>query len=589
MGRGRVRLPGSTTLFHLGALALFAFFLWETGDISSSSSATADEPIYIRSGLLIVHERDVSLNDISSPFLFKALNALPVLGLKGGVRTAELTAPSEKEKGWPPLLREWHAAKKMLRAAGPRTVLPLARLVPRLTGVALGLLIYIAAAMLLGVPAAFLSLAVYVLLPEVAAHSSLSTLEAGLAFTAFCTVVSLDRFLKTASLRWALLAGVCLGLTLLTKTTGAVLALFVVLAAAVRFFMDSDGRGRIVKGTVLIVFASWIVLNGAFSFDGSFGTISAQPEYTDIEKKISGTPGTFARVLEWTAENIPVPLPASYVHTLVTQVGIAQKGKRIFFNGGHSRQGWWWLMPLTFLIKMPLAFLVMLLIALFMRKSARVPWVYWGAAGFLLLFFTMTGRLSMGVRYLFPALPCLALAAGGGLAALGRRPRYGKLVVPGLLLWMALAVAAVHPYQLSFANAAAGGPKALYRLLGDSNVDWGQDLPALAELMEKEEIPRVRLSYFGSGDPSTYGIVYDPLPSVGIEPAPGRPWWFEKGYKEEFSLVPGVYAISANNLNGLCFNDPDLFSFFRDREPDFRAGYSVLVYDLEKETLPIGQ
>jgi hypothetical protein len=263
----------------------------------------------------------------------------------------------------------------------------------------------------------------------------------------------------------------------------------------------------------------------------------------------------------------------------LTQFGIAGKGKRIFFNGEHSVTGWVWLTPLTFLIKMPLSFLAMILVGFMCWRNHKDLWVYAGFSLFLILFFSIFTRVNAGVRYLFPALPCLALLSGCGLASLVRGGWFMKSVAAGLLVWLAAADLAIHPHQLCYANEAAGGPKKLYRLLADSNVDWGQDLPSLAEVMEAQGIPRVRLSYFGSDDPAQYGIQYDALPSIGLRPDPGALWWFEKGSEEKFDLEPGVYAISANNLNGLFFKDPNLYKTFRERKPDFRAGYSILLYE----------
>jgi len=113
------------------------------------------------------------------------------------------------------------------------------------------------------------------------------------------------------------------------------------------------------------------------------------------------------------------------------------------------------------------------------------------------------------------------------------------------MAWMAWACLSVHPFQLSYANEAAGGPQGVYRLLGDSNVDWGQDLPALAEVVQDEKLGPIRLSYFGSDDPAAYGIEYEALPSIGLRPVPGDAWWFEPKYEESFDPIPGIYAISA--------------------------------------------
>jgi hypothetical protein len=581
--KGRETLRRSAP--HLAAMALLAVFMWQTGEVGRWSSATADEPIYIRSGLMILDNGDVSLNEISSPFLFKTLNALPLLGLQGAVPVAQHQAGAENDGAWSPLLKEWRAGTDTVRALGPDMVLPLARMIPRLTGILLALLIYAAAFRALGAAAALCSLAVYVLLPEIVAHSSLATLEAGLGLTIFLTLAAVSRFMKTAAFPWAVLAGIGLGAALLTKTTGTIAAGFVGLALVVRWILVSQARGRIALGFLIVIALSWVVLNGAFSFQGTFESLAERPDYPAVEKRLNTLPGPVAGTAKWYAEHGPVLLPRSFVNTLLTQAGIAGKGKLIFFNGEYSETGWWWLMPLAFLIKMPLPFLALILFALLLAffRSSEVPWIHVGFAIVLLLSFTLLSRINYGVRYLYPALPGLAMVAGAGLIALLRSHWFFKGIGLGLLGWMILAYGLVHPHPLSYANEASGGPEKLYRVLGDSNVDWGQDLPALAEIMDREGIPEVRLSYFGSDDPAAYGIVFDPLPSIGLRPKPDAPWWFEQRFREHFDLVPGVYAISANNLNGLFFRNRFLFSTFQSREPDFRAGYSILLYDLRRE------
>ena len=49
-------------------------------------------------------------------------------------------------------------------------------------------------------------------------------------------------------------------------------------------------------------------------------------------------------------------------------------------------------------------------------------------------------------------------------------------------------------------------------ILVDSNLDWGQDLPALRAKMDELGIETVNLAYFGKGVPEAYGIRYRPLP-----------------------------------------------------------------------------
>lgn len=573
-------------LFHGGALILLAYFLWKTGEVGEWSSATADEPIYIRSGLMILHEGDPSINEISSPFLFKPFLAFPVMGLEGVEHTVAEQRNRREVENRSPLLDQWMASREMMHQLGPRSVLPLARMISRLAGLLAGLIVYIAALAALGGRGALFSLAVFVMLPEVSAHSSLATLESGLALASFLTLAALWKFLRSAQPQWALLVGLGLAATLLIKTVGIVLCLFCALACCLRWIFINEARRRVVWGFFLIFALTWVAVNGAYSFHGTFDRLRDRPEYPKIAERIESLPEGFKEAVQWGSENMPLLLPRSYVKTLITQAAIPAKKKTLFFKGELLDSGRWWLMPVTFLIKMPIPFLLMLPLAFLAGMRRRALLLYGSFALLLIVFFSLANQLFAWVRYLYPALPPLALVAGGGLAALIERRWYFKVPAVLLLGWLFLADVTVHPHPLSYANEIAGGPKNLYRLLGDSNVDWGQDLPALKAVMEREKIPKVRLSYFGSDDPASYGIGYEALPSVGLRPEPNEPWWFEKDYKEEVDLTPGVYAISANNLNGLLpftdttFNDPDLYSEFRDKDPDFRAGYSILVYDL---------
>ena len=68
------------------------------------------------------------------------------------------------------------------------------------------------------------------------------------------------------------------------------------------------------------------------------------------------------------------------------------------------------------------------------------------------------------------------------------------------------------------------------------------------------------LSYFGEARPDYYGINYrglDSFPPRLMNPR-ARPFY-------EADPAPGVYAISATNLQGVHFADHDQFAWFRER------------------------
>jgi len=137
-----------------------------------------------------------------------------------------------------------------------------------------------------------------------------------------------------------------------------------------------------------------------------------------------------------------------------------------------------------------------------------------------------------------------------------------------------------YPHYLAFFNVAAGGRDAGYRLLADSNLDWGQDLPGLAEYLQQHGRSEVYLSYFGYADPTYYRISAMPLP--GWPPPVPRPTFYP------LNPAPGLYAISASNLVGVppWPFEADTFSYFRSKQPVARIGASIFVYEVPAETAP---
>ena len=89
--------------------------------------------------------------------------------------------------------------------------------------------------------------------------------------------------------------------------------------------------------------------------------------------------------------------------------------------------------------------------------------------------------------------------------------------------------------------------------------------------MDAGAIPRVTLCYFGTADPSYYGIAADRLP--GYQPPPPS--------TVVRAVHPGdVVVISATHLQGL-YLDPEmlpLMAEFRRRRPVATIGYSLFVY-----------
>ena len=138
------------------------------------------------------------------------------------------------------------------------------------------------------------------------------------------------------------------------------------------------------------------------------------------------------------------------------------------------------------------------------------------------------------------------------------------LLVAGALLWSLQQAVAIHPHPLSYFNVAAGGAANAPYLMDDSNVDWGQDLPALEAWQRRHGGVPLRLSYFGTVRPQWYGVRFRPMEA-----------------EEIVAPMAGYYAVSVHHLvwfrklareRGAAY---DWLSRFR---PVDRAGYSILIY-----------
>lgn len=197
-----------------------------------------------------------------------------------------------------------------------------------------------------------------------------------------------------------------------------------------------------------------------------------------------------------------------------------------YLLGEISPTGFLLYFPLAMLFKAPVATVLTMLSALvfggWLTLRKRTEWMTfaWPLACIAIPFLVymtsaITSRLNIGIRHLIPAYPLMYLAAGIILAVALRR--YGKpvriaLLSVGALLLIETLLA--FPHYIAYFSFPFGGREGGFRLLSDSNLDWGQDLPLL--LKWQQDNPNLPLafgpvfdsggSYFGRADPNYYKL-----------------------------------------------------------------------------------
>ncbi len=173
-------------------------------------------------------------------------------------------------------------------------------------------------------------------------------------------------------------------------------------------------------------------------------------------------------------------------------------------------------------------------------------------------------RVQIGQRYLLPMYPLLILIVVDAGAEIGkRRPKLAGLVGLLLLAGQCASAFSVAPHYLAYFSPLVGGPANGARLLVDSNLDWGQDLPSLRKELERLGNPRVLLYYFGTASPEAYGV---------------RATVAQSGHFGDWENYEFI-AVSLTTLYGPPpFGEPRLHPL-KNIEPMASAGYSIMIFD----------
>ncbi len=423
-----------------------------------------------------------------------------------------------------------------------------------------------------------LALAFLALDPNILAHTQLATTDLGLAAAAALAGYTLWAYLRQPTWWGAAAAGISFGLLQNTKfTAGLFVPLFglVILAALARQVVAGRKLPAAILAQLLLVYplAGLLTLWGAYGFQ-----VGPMPANLP-QASTSPFPQLAGRVL---------PL-SHHLEQLLDIGGRLQKETPAFLLGQYSGSGWWYYFPVAFLLKTPLPTLLLFawagVLALWRRgRRHSSPWGPTDLAALLIppvgyLALAMTSEVNLGYRHLLPLLPFLVVFAAVTITRLSAPSRRFAL---GLALWLGAAALWIYPHHLAFFNLLAGGPDGGWRYLVDSNIDWGQDLPGLADWMAANDVPWVYLSYFGEARPDYYGIAYR-----GLDSFPPRLMNPDARIFYPPDPVPGVYAISVTNLQGVHFADHDLYAWFRQRQPVAKIGYSIFVYDVPASAPPV--
>lgn len=378
----------------------------------------------------------------------------------------------------------------------------------------LGFAVYTWARVAHGPPAGLLALGLWAALPDTLAHAPLITTDIILACWVTWLGFALWRWTATQRWRWAMVAGGCLGLALLSKYSAAlwIPGCAGLLLVCARLWPAEGGTvRRAVAGAVLVFGLGYVVLCAGYGGRGMFRTWNSRPWGSAGLQQVAAHPQL---------GRLPILAPLPWWEGIDHGSSATDVGHPGFLMGRKFLRAPWYYLPVAFLFKMPTPFLALLVLV--PMATRRVPAVDRRALVWLLVpplvltaYIMFAVRIAAGFRYMYPVLPALCVVLGRFAAPEVRllpKTRRGVLVCVALCL----AAAAWHyPNYLAYVNLFAGTPGNGYRIFADSTLDWGQ-----------EPVPPVALA-------STAGPA--PIVNPGPVPVPGRLLLNVNTYQDVFS------------------------------------------------------
>ncbi len=384
-------------------LLIIMFILAVTS--AAGDSAIVDEVAHIPAGYSYLKFQDYRLNPEHPP-LIKVMAAVPLIfmNLKFPLdHPAWTTEPNGQwETGWQFIYHIGNDADKIIFAS---------RIPEILLMLLLGFYLYKWTAELYNRKAALLALFLYSFSPTIIAHSRFVATDLGVTVFLFIALYYFIKFIKKPSRKNLIIAGITLGLAELAKFSAILLLPFFGIITLIAIFTKkiplskkipplSKRVGGIFKedssqsqsletspnpsfakrgiqrlklagfylGSLFLIFTIAYLLVGVF-YQMVMVNYPVEKQHQLISASLPPSIELFKHnfnldILHQTADN-PILRPYSqYFLGLAMVMSHVEWGHTTFLMGKFSNQGWWYYFPVAFLLKIPLALHILILITL---------------------------------------------------------------------------------------------------------------------------------------------------------------------------------------------------------------------------------
>lgn len=544
-------------------------------------SATMDELAHIPAGYSYIIQKDMRLNPEHPP-LIKDLSGIFVwLGSK--ITDKPIAFPDQAKSWREDINGQWEFGRDLLYRSGndADSIIFWARLPILLIMLILGFYIFKWASELYGNKAGLLALFLYAFSPEFIAHGHYVTTDVGAAAAFFIATYYLIKWLNQQNKKNLIVAGLVFGLALLTKFSTVILVPYFAFLAAVWIFILLFQKSLPNDSKMLTYSSSWqasLKLLASFLLIGLIGVALIWPVYqfhtwnypaarqfNDAKFTLQSFGNRLLADPIVRMSNVSILRPyAQYFLGVLMVTQRSAGGNTTYFLGEIANSGWHNYFPIVFLIKVPLALILLMLIALIYCFRQIKPhseyglpkrilvWIKKHFTEFALLSFfalywllSINSTLNIGVRHVLPTFPIIYVLISGAITRWTKitfAPVFDNIkfsllniikileatigvlfsvylkhvLLALLLLWYAFGTVRAYPYFLSYFNESIGGSQNGYKYVVDSNLDWGQDLKRLTQWVDNyNQCARIKgnpSSHFGC--PSMCYNISNPAPEI---------------------------------------------------------------------------
>lgn len=562
---------------------------------------TFDETAHIAAGYSYLTQQDYRLNPEHPP-LAKELAAFPLLFLDLNFPEDHASWTQEVSPHW---WDQFNFASQFLYYSGnnPDQILFWSRMPMIFLLIFLGWFLFFWVRKLAGNKTALLALTFFSFSPTFLAHGRLVTTDVAATLGAVLATYFWLKFLKNPNKKNIIFAGLIFGLALLFKFSLLLLIPFFGIITLIYAWFFTNNLRQILKYLGLAVLVGLIglivVIWPVYQCNISNYPLERQVRDTQAFLSDSALPKILTDSNIWMASQ-PLLRPFSqYLLGLLMATNRTATGNTTYFLGMVSASAWWYYFPIIYLLKVPLSFHLLSLMALFSAfylirrpfwletRRRTKEWILNHFPEFSMIVFltiywltSIGGNLNIGVRHILPTFPFIYILVSMGIANWAGKIKKLSLkkmaisFISILVGFYIISSLSIFPYYLSYFNQLAGGSKNGYKYAVDSNYDWGQDLKRLVKFTEENKIEKIYLDYFGGGNPEFY-LKEKYLP------------WLGQTSSSEFPQ--GNYlAVSVTLLQGGMGNPASGFDqptgyyrWLNDYEPVGRAGYSIFIYYIE--------